>query len=311
MRNILTVLMLFVLTLTTSSVFAEKFDESKRTERMGLSFYDGRPMYYLYLGRPDGSSISGVPYPAESLYLHAERLRTGDNIADLPKYRENDGYVVMYSSDHSDFIIYGYDKDGNLEFLSNTGLPDSSNWMQTALKAYGPAAIAQASTGDLGISIFDTVSERLKPWLLPALGVALALFGVRYCYRLLVRMVQGESGVGLGGGNKDVSASRDDYGTSSDYVRPSFEVRDNLEQVDVSNADEYATGAAFGREFTSKAVASNVDLQNEWSRLSASERAELLGDAFESDFGGSPFGERAYPRRNNDFYNLIDEENEE
>lgn len=291
MRNYLIVLTLCVITLTTSNVFAEKFDESRRTERLGLSFFDGRPLYFAYLyGRP--TVMGAVEYRIETY-----RVYTGDVLEDLGRYDEASGGVYPPSQDGmAAWCFYARADDGQLTLICSGQYDNIVNkkpdhWVSQALLNFDPGV----SSGDIGVYAFDAISERLKPWLLPALGVALALFGVRYCYRLLVRMVQGESGVGLVGSNdSSVSASRGDDSFSGDYSRTSgLATSDNAwERGDVSNADEYATGKAFGREFTPKAVASNVDLQNEWSRLLEEERTELLGDAFEGDFVG-----RMYPRR--------------
>ncbi|MBP3530905.1 MAG: hypothetical protein J6K25_06955 [Thermoguttaceae bacterium] len=122
---------------------------------MGLSFYDGRPMYYFSLGRP----ASGEDYP---LYLSAERLRTGDDISELPNYNSQYGYVIIQGKTSKDFIIYGYDDNGHLEYLSFVDNPDKASWMQKALTLYGPGALAQASTGDLGLNVADELFAMAK-----------------------------------------------------------------------------------------------------------------------------------------------------
>ena len=51
MRNILTLLTLFLLVFASSNAAnAIDYDESKRTERLGLSYYDGRPLYVVMFG---------------------------------------------------------------------------------------------------------------------------------------------------------------------------------------------------------------------------------------------------------------------
>ncbi len=298
MRNFLTGLTLCFFMLTVSNVFAAKYDDSKRSERLGLSFYDGRPLYIIRFG----CDVVDRSLTRADLI----RVRTGSNLTDygipngsgvIVDYVRNDA-GKMYEYGYS---FYGVDENGDLIPLHSATL--SYPYYQEMLDLLS----MRLSPDDVAVNIFDAISERSKSWLLPALGVALALFGVRYCYRLLVRMVQGESGVGLGGATDlSVTASRGDDSFSNDYSGAvSVATLVNAwENADVSNADEYATGEAFGREFTPKAVASNVDLQNEWSRLSESERAELLGDDF-----GAPFGGRAYPGRQGNYYVDLERDN--
>ena len=289
MRNILTVLTLCVLTLTTSSVFAEKFDESRRTERLGLSFYDGRPLYVVMFGFT-GSVSAPVGY-SMSYY----RVFTGDNLSDYgaSSYQGEGRDAVVTYGDISVQERYFYsviDADGMIVFSSN---PNYSypyrDWSLKLLEQYPPPEYTE---GDVGISTFDSISERSRNWLLPVFGFALAFWGVRYCYRLVTRMAKGENGVGLGGASSDSEPSSNvgDGAFSIDFVRTSTGAKsDNAwENTDVSSADEYATGEAFGQKYSPKVVASNVDLQNEWARLSDDERSELLGDVL----GGSPFGDR-------------------
>jgi len=305
MRNILITLTLCVLTLTNSNVFAEGYDESRRTERLGLSFYDGRPLYVVGFGRLPGNASSA---PTRCLVY---RVYTGDKLSDYGTSDQGDGRSepIYENGQYVEMMFYHYvlDDAGEPVILSTSGSfapGKESEFVRYHLKNLQ----FTVSSGDIGVSVFDAISERSRPWLLPALGVALAFFGVRYCYRLLLRLIQGESGVGLGGAtDSNVSASRGDNLFSGDYARTSsVATSDNdWETADVSNADEYATGEALGQEFTPKAVASNVDLQNEWSRLSESERAELLGD----DFGGAPFGGRAYPRRQGNYYVDLERDN--
>lgn len=305
MRNILTVLTLCVLTLITSSVFANEYDETKRMERLGLSYYDGRPLYVVMFG------FTGPDYAPVGYSMSYYRVFTGDNLSDFgtSSFQGEGRKAVVTYGDITVQERYFYsviDADGMTVFSSNDAYSDPYRaWTLELIERYPPP---QYASEDIGVYTFDAISERSRTWLLPALGVALALFGVRYCYRLLVRMICGESGVGLGGATESiVSASRGDDSVSGDYARASSVATSDSawENVDVSNADEYATGEALGQEFTPKAVASNVDLQNEWSRLSESERAELLGD----DFGGAPFGDRAYPRRQGNYYVDLERDN--
>ncbi len=275
MRNFLITLTLCVLTLTTSSVFADIYDESKRTERFGLSFYDGAPMYYFSLGR----SVSGGNYP---LYLSSERLRTGDDISKLPHYSTTYGYVIIQGETTKDFIVYGYDDNGHLEYLSLTGDPDNASWMQKALTLYGPGAIAQASGGDLGVSVFDSIAERVKTWVLAALIFAGSFLCAKFGFREMLRF----AGTGLGGKAGASSLTSVSSDVSDDREAKKAE-RENFEAFkrswdairELGAADAYATGEAYGLTFTAKVVKSNQILQESWSRLSEEERQFLTDEA--------------------------------
>lgn len=289
MRNILTVLMLCFITLTTSSVFAEKFDESKRTERFGLSFYDGAPMYYLYVGRPGDSSASGESYPVGSLYLYAERLRTGDNIADLPKYSDRSGYVVMYSADHCDFIIYGYDKDGKLEYLSQTGAPDESIWMQDALKTYGPTVIAQARLrdGDLAVETYDEIAPEAQAWARRGILLAVALLVISAGLNKFRELTSGgastsETDAKTGPSPATVQESREERATMRKIREAAMmgNLGGGLDERFLSESErrehDFITGAAFGLSFDDKVRASNKLFLEAFNRLSDYDQEALL-----------------------------------
>lgn len=285
MRNILIILTLCFVYLTSPlSVRAEIFDESKRTERLGLSYYDGRPMYFLSVARP----LDRPHYP---LYLEATRVHTGEDISDYPNYQKGTGYVIIEGATSKDFVIYGYDKDGNLEYLSGAGDPDNSGWMQEALRLYGPGAIAEASLtgGDVAVDIFDALLKPLREWLGGALGFWLAICVVFLGWQYLRRLARG--GVAIGGKSAEVEASNDDFLEGFRRRRAeklaAKQEREKLESFqkawgairELGEADAYATGEAFGLTFTDKVVKSNLILQEAWSRLSEDERRFLANEA--------------------------------
>ncbi|MBQ8362814.1 MAG: hypothetical protein IJX36_02660 [Thermoguttaceae bacterium] len=177
MLNFLITLTLCVLTLTTSSVFAEGYDASRRTERLGLSFYDGRPLYVAYikvyptLGRPEEHSFE------------LERLHTGQSIEDMATSYNPDADQGGFANDGK-YRVYGYysvETDGSLKQITDgsfANYPESApnHWLSRYLLTYKP----DASPGDVGISVFDGLSERLKTvgfrggiiWYLPCATVA-------------------------------------------------------------------------------------------------------------------------------------------
>ena len=142
MRNILTVLTLFVLTLTTSSVFAESYDESKRTERLGLSYYDGRPLYVVMFGFTNDDNGKAVGYN-----MAYYRIYTGDDLKDFgtsnfdPRYGLGRTATVYYGDlKVSERYFYSViDADGMVVYTSN---PNYSypyyDWTLDLLQRYPP-----------------------------------------------------------------------------------------------------------------------------------------------------------------------------
>lgn len=282
MRNILTVLTLCVLTLTTSNVFADVYDESKRTERFGLSFYDGAPMYLIYFSRPGGPQQSS--YPNGATTMRVERLRSDQRLEDMSGYQQGYGFVWIGSKvgGTSNGICYGFDDDGSLEELEAIDDLATSRWLQTLLREQGPGQLVLASTGDVGISVFDSVAERVKTWVLAGLIFAGSFLCAKFGFREMLRF----AGTGLGGKSGAASLTSGSYDVSDDREAKKAE-RENFEAFkrswdairELGAADAYATGEAYGLTFTAKVVKSNQILQESWSRLSEDERQFLTNEA--------------------------------
>ena len=281
MRNFLITLMLCALTLTTSNVFAEKFDESKRTERFGLSFYDGRPMYIFKFIRPhpQPSGWNGI----DGVSLTVTRLRTGDNLADYGKVQA-DGSVRIVIGNQYNVFSYGYDSSGKLVILDMRESLSGVAWLNSAMLSQGPAAIAQSRLrdGDVGLSVFDSIAECVKTWVLAALIFAGSFLCAKFGFREMLRF----AGMGLGGKSGATSLTSEDSKSASDREAKAAE-RENFEAFrrswnairELGEADVYATGEAFGLTFTDKVVKSNQILQESWSRLSEDERQFLTNEA--------------------------------
>ena len=292
MRNILLILTLCVVSLTSSrSVFAEIYDDSKRTERMGLSYYDGRPMYFLSVARP----LDRPHYP---LYLEATRVHTGEDISDYPNYHKGTGYVIIEGATSKDFVIYGYDKDGNLEYLSGAGDPDNSGWMQEALRLYGPSAIAEASLtgGDVAVDIFDVMleplSEMLRGWLGVVLAIGAVMFGWNFVRELSTLDFSGKSK----GKNSKASTSlsyanlsRRERSFYEDAALGSIGIESSqlLVPKEIKKDVDFVTGAAFGLKFDEKTRESNRLLMEMFNRLSSKEQKAILKAFRESAFDKS------------------------
>lgn len=158
MRNILIILTLCALTLTTSNVFAERYNDSLRTERLGLSYYDGRPLYIAFLyGSP--SILSPQDYR-----LEAHRVMTGENIEDFGSYNSGTGGVTAPNS--GQYMVWGYyarGDDGQLTLLTTgryNGYPleGSDDWISEALRNFDPSV----SSGDLGLNVADELFAMAK-----------------------------------------------------------------------------------------------------------------------------------------------------
>ncbi len=283
MRNILTVLTLCVLALTTSNVFAVQYDESKRTERMGLSFYDGRPMYLLTFSRPTGALLPS--YPPGVSRLEAARLRSDVDISEFDGYRPNGGYVGSTEGTRSILIAYASDaNDGEFVILEAGSSLANSKWVQELMARDLDSAIATASLsgGDVGISVFDAISERVKTWVLAGLIFAGTFLCAKFGFREMLRF----AGTGLGGKSSAASLTSASSDVSDDREAKKAE-RENFEAFkrswdairELGSADAYATGEAYGLTFTAKVVKSNQILQESWSRLSEEERQFLTNEA--------------------------------
>lgn len=287
MRNILIILTLCLLTLTTSSVFAEGFDESKRSERLGLSFYDGRPLYVASFTVP---YVSGYRSNFD-LY----RVNSGDSLSnygdfDSPTYsdcrceyvREN-GVIVQRL-----FFFYCVDDDGEPVLLGGESEITSNFADLNFVKKAFASATFTAGSGDVAIDIFDALLKPLQDWLGGALGFWLAIGVVFLGRQYLRRLVRG--GVAIGGKSAELAANDDFLERISTPPRGKARAEQEREKFEsfqkaweavreLGEADAYATGEAFGLTFTYKVVKSNQILQEAWSRLSEDERRFLANEA--------------------------------
>lgn len=275
MRNILITLTLCVLTLTTSNVFAEGYDESKRTERLGLSFYDGRPMFLLRISYLYPNATVTDPR------LEVVRLKTGDVLENDERYYAYYGYLAYSVDGRRHIVAYGYDADGNLEPLTvNQGL--SSSWCVELINEQGPGLLDLASSGDIGVFVFDAISERVKTWVLAGLIFAGSFLCAKFGFREMLRF----AGTGLGGKAEASTLTSNNSDASDDREAKKAE-RENFEAFqrswdairELGDADAYATGEAYGLTFTAKVVKSNQILQESWSRLTEEERQFLTNEA--------------------------------
>lgn len=291
MRNILISLTLCVLTLTTSSVFAEGYDASRRTERLGLSFYDGRPLYII---RFACDVVDRKLTRADLIRVH-----TGSNLTDYG-VPNGSGVVVDYVRNDAGkmyeygYSFYGVDENGDLIPLHSAtfGYPYYQEMLDSLIMRLSP--------DDVAVDIFDALLKPLQEWLGGALGFWLAIGVVFLGWQYLRRLVRG--GVAIGGKSAEVEASNDDFlegfrrrraeKLAAEQEREKFESFQKAWGAirELGEADAYATGEAFGLTFTDKVVKSNLILQEAWSRLSEDERRFLANEAralaWQDDFIG-------------------------
>ncbi|MBQ7815223.1 MAG: hypothetical protein IJ387_12120 [Thermoguttaceae bacterium] len=172
MRNFLLFLTLCALTLTASNVFAEGYDASRRTERLGLSFYDGRALYVAYikvypsLGRPEEHSFE------------LERLHTGQSIEDMANSYNPDADQGYFGQDGK-YLIYGYysvETDGSLKLITDgsfANYPESApyHWLSKYLLTYKPGISAE----DLAVETYDNILPNAQDWARRGILLAVAL----------------------------------------------------------------------------------------------------------------------------------------
>lgn len=292
MRNFLTVLTLCVLTLTTSSVFGVKFDESRRTERLGLSFYDGRPLYFAYLyGRP--TVMGAVEYRIETY-----RVYTGDVLEDLGRYDEASGGVYPPSQDGmAAWCFYARADDGQLTLIC-TGQYDNivnkkpDHWVSQALLNFDPGV----SSGDVAIDIFDAMleplSEMLRGWLGVVLAIGAVMFGWNFIRELWTLDFSGKSKGKNGKASGPLSYSKLSRRDRSFYEGAALgsigiESSQFLVPKAIKKDVDFVTGAAFGLEFDEKTRESNRILMEMFNRLSTKEQKAVLKAFRESAFDKS------------------------
>lgn len=293
MRNILIILTLCLLTLTTSSVFAEGFDESKRSERLGLSFYDGRPLYVASFTVP---YVSGYRSNFD-LY----RVNTGASLSDYgdfdsPTYsdcrceyvREN-GVIVQRL-----FFFYCVDDDGEPVLLGGESEITSNFADLNFVKKAFASATFTAGSGDVAIDIFDAMLESISEMLRGWLGIVLAIGGVMLSWNFICGLWT------LDFSNKKNSKDRRDslsYTKLSRYDRRYYEdaavgslgleSSQLLIPKKIKKDVDFVTGATFGLNFDEKTRESNRLLMEMFDRLSVREQKEVLEVFRESAFDKS------------------------
>ncbi|MBQ6829301.1 MAG: hypothetical protein IJO46_14925, partial [Thermoguttaceae bacterium] len=211
MRNVLIILTLCFASLASSTVFAAGYDESQRTERLGLSYYDGRPLYVVGFGR-EPSTGGGSLKPANCWVY---RVYSGDKLSDYGTSDYMDGRkgTVYENGQAIEVVFYQYviDDSGEPQVLTTNPafLPGTStSYIEYHLKNLR----FTASSGDLGVSVFDAISERVKTWVLAAIIFAGTFLCAKFGFRELLRF----AATGLGDKSDASTLTTDSSGVSDD-----------------------------------------------------------------------------------------------
>jgi len=190
MRNILITLTLCVLTLTNSNVFAEGYDESRRTERLGLSFYDGRPLYVVGFGRLPGNASS-----PPTRYL-VYRVYTGDKLSDYGTHDYGDGRngQIFENGQYVEMMLYHYvlDDAGEPVVLSSTAgfAPGKeAEFVRYHLKIL----TFSADVGDLAVETYDNILPDAQAWARRGILLAVALLVITTGLNKFRELISGDS----------------------------------------------------------------------------------------------------------------------
>lgn len=299
MRNILILLTLCVLALTTSNVFGEVYDESKRTERLGLSYYDGRPLYVVMFGYTGGSN--GEPSIGYSMAYY--RMYTGDNLDDFGTndfdfYEANGRMATVRYGDTKVSERYFYsviDADGMIVYAGNH--PNYTEpyvgWARDLLMKYPPPKYSES---DVAVDIFDAMleplSEMLRGWLGVVLAIGAVMFGWNFIRELWTLDFSGKPKGKNGKASAPLSyakLSRRDRSLYEDAALGSIGIESSqlLVPKEIKKDVDFVTGAAFGLKFDEKTRESNRLLMEMFNRLSSKEQKAILKAFRESAFDKS------------------------
>lgn len=280
MRNFLIALMLCVLTLTTSNVFAEGYDESRRTERFGLSFYDGRPLYVVGFGRLPGNSFSA---PTRCLVY---RVYTGDKLSDYgtSDYGDGRGEQIYENGQYVEMMFYHYvlDDAGEPVILSTSGSFAPGN--ESQFVSYHLKNLTfTVSGGDLAVETYDNILPNAQDWARRGILLAVALLVISAGSNKFRELTSGETQTTVKEEKKaDATSSQEERATVR-KIREAAKLGKlggGLDERFLSESErreyDFITGKAFGLEFDDKVRASNKLFLDAFNRLPRYEQEALL-----------------------------------
>ena len=281
MRNILTVLTLCVLTLTTSSVFAESYDNSKRTERFGLSYYDGRPLYVVMFGYT--SDANGKPIGYGMSYY---RMYTGDDLADFgdknhnPKYGLGREATVTYGdlTVQERYFYSVIDADGMVVYTTN---PNYSypyyDWTLKLLERYPPP---QYTSEDLAVKTYDEIAPEAQSWARRGIMLAVLLLTLSAGLNKFRELTSG------GAQTTGKDAKKVDGAASPNEAKPKVKRKiDTSEYLDLEHESPYRLRTPRElREERARFDRENITRQSEMSEQEALREAYISGDYWGKSF---------------------------
>ena len=237
MRNILTLLTLLLLAFTSTNVAnAIDYDESKRTERFGLSYYDGRPLYVVMFGYTGGGKGEAAVGYSMAYY----RVYTGDNLHDFgdTDFTLQDAQGRAASVRYGDVTVseryfYGLvDSEGLLVFSNHPSYTEPyTGWSRKLLELYPPPKFASE---DLAVETYDRILPNAQDWARRGILLAVALLVISTGLNKFRELTSGGSNVS----SKDEKKS--DGAASPKAEKPKFKKKiDVSEYLDLDHESPY------------------------------------------------------------------------
>ncbi len=332
MRNFLIALMLCVLTLTTSNVFAEGYDESRRTERFGLSFYDGRPLYVFGFGRLPGNSFSA---PTRCLVY---RVYTGDKLSDYGTIDQGDGRgeQIYENGQYVEMMFYHYvlDDAGEPVILSTSGSFAPGN--ESQFVSYHLKNLTfTVSGGDLAVETYDNILPNAQDWARRGILLAVALLVISAGSNKFRELTSGETQATVKDAKKSDGAASPKAEKpkpkkkidTSEYLelehespyrlRTPRELREERAQEDREHTERqrvmseeealreaYISGDYWGKSFSDEVRASNRELYEAFDKMAPFTRRLLIQKFDEMSFTKEATLLKSY---NKDVYGFADD----
>ena len=299
MRNILTLFMLFLLVFASSSaVNAIDYDESKRTERLGLSYYDGRPLYVVMFGYTGG--IHGEPAVGYSMAYY--RVYTGDNLKDFgdTNFTASGAQGRAATARYGDVTVseryfYGLvDSDGLLVFSNHPSYTEPyTGWSRKLLERFPPPAYALE---DLAVETYDNILPNAQDWARRGILLAVALLVISTGLNKFRELTSGGSNVSSKVENKSDGAA------SPKAEKPKVKRRiDTSEYLDLDHESPYRLRTP--RELREERV--RQDRENTERQQVMTEQEALREAYISGDYWGKSFSDEVR-QSNRELYEAFD-----
>lgn len=298
MRNILITLMLCALTLMASNVFAAKYDKSRRTERSGLSFYDGRPLYVGSFVRSENGTPQGSRYELFRVY-------TGDDLLDYGEHSSSYYSDCRYTDYYDEngvlstrfFFLYVVDDNGEPLILGGDTTSGGNLSQQSFLRLALESMTFTVSSGDLGLNITDELFEMAKdifgeffPFFAGIFALAAGSKYFEHLAKTGVKKKKNSAIVPTRATQEYFTLEKevDQFSLASPNANSNKDLESNerrrfLDRLAGNDVEEtnsvresYITGARWGREFSEELQESNRRLLNDFEALDDFYRERLI-----------------------------------